>query len=105
MARRLTFYRRFLAPVREGRKVTTIRKARLVRSLRPGDSLTLAFGARHDPTLLSACCTSVEPIGAADLSPEETERIAERDGISVDELPHVLASDEPMVVISFRLEP
>ena len=104
MARRLSFFRRFLAPVRDGRKVTTIRKARLVRSLRPGDPITLAFGARHDPALLSACCTSLEAMGS-DLSPEEMERVAERDGISVNELRGILASDEPMVVISFRLEP
>jgi uncharacterized protein YqfB (UPF0267 family) len=104
VARRLGFFQRFLAPVRDGRKVTTIRKARLVRSLRPGDLLTLAFGARHDPALLSACCTSLEAIGS-DFSPEEMERLAERDGISVDELRGILASDEPMVVISFRLEP
>lgn len=64
----------------------------------------LALGARHNPTLLSACCTSVEAIGS-DLSPEEMERVAERDGISVDELRGILVSDEPMVVISFRLEP
>ena len=101
----LTFYKRYLEPVQEGRKRATIRKARTVANLRPGDPLRLAFGSWAKPHVIDATCTAVEPLDPDQLTPKRRTEIIDLDGITAQRLDELLADPEPKVLIRFTVHP
>lgn len=101
--RRITFYNRFLEPVRSGRKTTTIRKARLMRNLEAGHTLVMAFGSYSHPTIVQATCTAKTSIDPAALSRDDRATMAAADGISIDELDAALDTPEELVLVRFEL--
>lgn len=104
----LRFRDRYLPLVRAGTKTTTIRKQRLVRNLKSGDELLLAFGNYARPTMMRAVCTAIEPMalfpeGALPIAGHLLDDFARRDGITRAELEAMLADPEPHVIIHFTL--
>jgi len=57
---RLTFRQVDLEPVLSGRKTATIRFSRVAARVRPGDTLTFAFGNRMRPEILTAAAARVD---------------------------------------------
>lgn len=106
--RRLHFKQCYLEAVFEGRKTTTIRKARLVKNLKPGDPLVLTFGNRVRPKAsVQAECTQVLSMDIEHLSPAQRHAIARSNGFPTWEaFAPSLASDyiqgEPATICIFR---
>lgn len=57
---RLAFRQAHLEPVLSGRKTATIRFSKVAARVKPGDTLTLAFGNRMKPEILTAAAARVD---------------------------------------------
>ena len=97
-----------LEAVPEGRKTTTIRNARLLKNLKPGDPLVLRFENRVKPKAsVQAECTQVLPMDIEHLSRAQRYAIARSNGFPTwDAFAPSLASDyvqgEPATICIFR---
>ena len=93
---RLTFPLTSLEPVLSGSKPCTIRFSAVAKRIKVGDTVTLAFGAYHKPTVLLAAAARVDHFDLTEQLEQMRQVDAELDSLTAEEEAEMDAAEEIM---------